>query len=108
MDLYGGTPGRFHPRGMSGTPKDSENLAMIQSFITSASNTFVVMVQGLDLRALIEADPMLASWYKGRVGANAESRSKCGRQERNFWIAYSGHGLGPGVGSTVAGGDGDG
>ena len=68
MDLYGGTPGRFHLRGMNGTPKDSENLATLQSFITAASNTFVIMVQGLGLRALIESDPMLANWYKERVG----------------------------------------
>jgi hypothetical protein len=63
MDLYGGRPGRFHLRGMSGTPKDHENLATLDTFITTASNSFVLMIQGLNLRALIETDPVLANWY---------------------------------------------
>jgi hypothetical protein len=63
MDLYGGRPGRYHLRGMSGTPKDRENLAMLDTFITTASNSFVLMIQGLNLRALIDADPVLAKWY---------------------------------------------
>ena len=29
MDLYGGVPGRFHLDGMRGTPKDEENLQII-------------------------------------------------------------------------------
>jgi hypothetical protein len=66
MDLYGGRPGRFHLRGMSGTPKDGENLAQLETFVETASNTFVAMIQGLDLRALVESDPTLAAWYKGR------------------------------------------
>jgi hypothetical protein len=66
MDLYGGRPGRFHLRGMGGTPKDSENLEIIQTFITTASNAFVIMIQSLKLHAIVEADPVLAKWYSER------------------------------------------
>jgi hypothetical protein len=67
MDLYGGTPGQFHLRGMSGTPKDGENLALLETFIETASNTFVVMIQGLGLRTLIDSDSILSTWYRGRL-----------------------------------------
>ena len=66
MDLYGGRPGRFYLKGMSWTPKDAENLAAIETFIETASNTFVFMIQGVDMRALIEADSILAKWYRQR------------------------------------------
>lgn len=65
MDLYGGTPGRFHLQGMSGTPKDSECVELLATFITTATNTFVLMIQGLNLRPLIEADAVLGPWYRG-------------------------------------------
>lgn len=64
MDLYGGTPGRFHLRGMSGTPKDDEILAIIQSFLTTGSNALLAIVQGLNLYALVDADPVLEKWYR--------------------------------------------
>ena len=41
MDLYGGRPGRFHLNGMSGTPKDAENIETIEAYIESASNAIV-------------------------------------------------------------------
>ena len=63
MDLYGGIPGRFHCRGMSGTPKDMENLATLETFIESATTAFVLMVQALNLKHLIEGDPILTKWY---------------------------------------------
>jgi hypothetical protein len=66
MDLYGGRPGRFHLRGMSGTPKDGENLAILETCVGTASNAIFFMIQGLNLRPLIEADPALASWYRKR------------------------------------------
>ena len=68
MDLYGGRPGRFHLRGMGGTPKDGESLAILEAFIVTASNAFVIMIQGLNLRVLINADPILDKWYSARVG----------------------------------------
>jgi len=40
MDLYGGLPGRWHLRGMSKTPKDRENMEVLDTFITTASTTF--------------------------------------------------------------------
>jgi hypothetical protein len=66
MDLYGGTPGRFHLHGMSGTPKDGENLGLLETFIETASNAFVLMIQVLDLRTLVNGDLILAAWYRGR------------------------------------------
>jgi hypothetical protein len=63
MDLYGGTPGQFHLRGMRGTPKEQELLEILDTYITTASMTFVLMVQRLDLRRLLEADFVLHRWY---------------------------------------------
>ncbi|MGA3310525.1 MAG: hypothetical protein ABSD08_18225 [Xanthobacteraceae bacterium] len=62
--VYGGRPGRFHVRGMSGTPKDGENLEQLEVFVTVANTTFILMVQGLNLRALVDSDPMLAEWHR--------------------------------------------
>jgi hypothetical protein len=67
MDLYGGIPGRFHMNGMRGTPKDGENIKILDTMITSASNCFLGVVQGLNLRPLIGSDPMLAKWYRDGV-----------------------------------------
>jgi len=68
MDLFGGQPGRFHLRGMSGTPKDRENLETLDTFITTASTTFVIMVQGIpELRAAVFAEPALHRWYTDAV-----------------------------------------
>jgi hypothetical protein len=64
MDLYGGTPGRFHLRGMSGTPKDVESLETLETFIVSATQCAIQMIQRLKLWSLIQADPMLTSWYQ--------------------------------------------
>jgi hypothetical protein len=67
MDLYGGTPGRFHFHGMSGTPKDMENIASLEAFVLSASNTLIRIAQCLNLRDRINADPVLAEWYRDGV-----------------------------------------
>jgi len=67
MDCFGGKPGKFHLRGMSGTRKDFENVATIDSFISTASNSLIFIVQGLDMRARLQSDPALASWYKEAV-----------------------------------------
>jgi hypothetical protein len=63
MDLYGGTPGGFHMNGKRGTPKDNENIEIIDTMITSASNCFKGMVQGLELKSIVSADPMLSEWF---------------------------------------------
>lgn len=64
MDLYGGTPGRFHLNGMRGTPKDGENIEILDTMITSASLCFKGLVQALDLQAIVSADPMLVKWIQ--------------------------------------------
>jgi hypothetical protein len=70
MDLYGGRPGRWHLRGMSGTPKDRENLAVLDMFTTTASTTFVLMVQGIpELREKVLKKPPLRQWYAEHVAA---------------------------------------
>ena len=71
MDLYGGRPGRFHLRGMRGTPKIFENIETIDTFITTVSNLLIQVTQGLHLRDAVCADDVLADWYLQGVGATA-------------------------------------
>jgi hypothetical protein len=68
MDLYGGRPGRFHVQGMRGTPKDGEMLEQLAEFIDVMFTTFVIMVQQLDLHAIVAADPVIGNWYSGYFG----------------------------------------
>jgi hypothetical protein len=71
MDLYGGIPGRFHLSGMLNTPKDAENLIILDSEITSASLCFMDIVQRLDLRSIVASDAMLTKWYSSLLGSGA-------------------------------------
>jgi hypothetical protein len=64
MDLYGGRPGQFHLHGMNGTAKEGENLETLQTFVVTLRNSFVRMIQGLDLYRFVEADPIIGAWYK--------------------------------------------
>ena len=64
MDLYGGKPGRFHLDGMRNTPKDLENIEIIDTLITSASNCFIQVAQNLQLRSVLASDPIIATWYR--------------------------------------------
>ena len=64
MDLYGGKPGQFHLHGMNGTPKEGENLEILQTFTATLMNCFVRMIQGLNLRRFVEADPIIGTWYR--------------------------------------------
>jgi hypothetical protein len=64
MDLYGGTPGRFHLYGMKGTPKDAENIEALDAFITTASRCLIGLAQGLQLRDVLAQDPVLIEWYR--------------------------------------------
>jgi hypothetical protein len=63
MDLFEGRPGHFHFDGMSGAPTNTENAEMIEAGITTASLAFVAMIQGLNLIATVNADPVIANWY---------------------------------------------
>jgi len=38
MDLYGGRPGRFHLHGMNGTPKDGENIVILEHQMKMGEN----------------------------------------------------------------------
>jgi hypothetical protein len=53
---------------MSGTPKDAEILEQLDTFITTVSNTFVLLVNGLAITALVQSDPITALWYEKRFG----------------------------------------
>jgi hypothetical protein len=64
MDLFGGSPPSFHLRGMSGTPKDSENLELLDSSITSMSLTLKLTAQKLNMANLIQNDTALAEWFR--------------------------------------------
>jgi hypothetical protein len=64
MDMYGGTLAHFHLRGMKGTPKDAENLEWLDTFVTTASITFRLMVSTLKLHDLVEGDEVLADWFR--------------------------------------------
>jgi hypothetical protein len=66
-DLYGGRPGQFHVRGMKGTPKDAESVVILQQFAMTLSQGFALIVQGLNLRNLVDADPVIGAWYKSHV-----------------------------------------
>jgi hypothetical protein len=63
MDLFGGTPGKFHLCGMLGTSKDAENLEILETYIITISNTIRLMILQLDLRDIVQREPLLAKWY---------------------------------------------
>ena len=56
---------------MSGTPKDAENFATLQAFLGSAAITGIRMIQGLNLRYLVEGDPIVGRWYAEQL-SNAD------------------------------------
>jgi hypothetical protein len=66
MDMYGRTPGRFHLRGMRGTPKDAENLELLSTYISTVANAFVDIIQSLELRDVVKADPVVVRWFRER------------------------------------------
>lgn len=68
MDLYGGIPGRFHLQGMSGTPKDQENIEILDTYITTASQCFVEVIHKLQLVTEVSKDSFLRDWYNSYVG----------------------------------------
>jgi hypothetical protein len=69
MDLFGGTPGHFHLVGMRHTPKDGENIEIIDTFVTTVSNTLVQIAQAFDMYRIIDADETLAEWYRECIGS---------------------------------------
>lgn len=63
MDMYGGTPGRFHLDGMRGTSKDDENFATIDAFIDTAAIAVKLIMTKLRLHHLLESDVPLRIWF---------------------------------------------
>jgi hypothetical protein len=70
MDLFGGTLGHFHLRGMSGTPKDVENVEILAAYVEAVSNAFILMVQKLGLIGLVEKNAALVTWYNAEISAS--------------------------------------
>jgi hypothetical protein len=64
MDLYGGTPGRFHLDGMRGTPKDEENLQIVDTFVDAVAITLKLMASRLRLHPILDADPGLSIRFR--------------------------------------------
>jgi hypothetical protein len=63
MDLFGGDPMHFHLCGMRGTPKDIENLEILETFAITVSNTLRFLVLNSGLRERVLKDAELAAWY---------------------------------------------
>jgi len=64
MDMYGGRPGKFHMSGMVGTPKDFENLAIIQTFTGSVSLCLKLMVHKFDMHQAVAPNPEILKWLQ--------------------------------------------
>ena len=50
INLYSRRPGHFHLRGMKSTPKETEILETLETFIVSAINMCGTMIQDLNCR----------------------------------------------------------
>jgi hypothetical protein len=68
MDLYGGRPGKFHLKGMGGTPKDFENINLLETYFVSVSQCLQLVVLRLNLLKLIteSGDQGLEEWIRSR------------------------------------------
>lgn len=71
MDMYGGTPGRFHVDGMLGTPKDLECVEILTTFMVTVSNTLRGMIYKFDMVATLRGSPRLANWLSASDEAAA-------------------------------------
>lgn len=67
MDLYGGDGPHFHLRGMSGTPKDLENLQLIKTFIDTINLCARSMIIQLKLTEMVQNDAALVRWYNDEI-----------------------------------------
>ncbi len=63
MDMYGGDPGHFHLSGMGGTPKDRENLEILDVFVEDVSLALKLISIKLNMQNLVIQDPALKDWY---------------------------------------------
>jgi hypothetical protein len=64
MDLYGGVPGHFHFRGMSGTPKDAEIIENLETYVTTVSLTLKTIASELKMLDLVAVDSALCDWFR--------------------------------------------
>jgi hypothetical protein len=46
-----------------------EMVETLKPIVGTVSNVFAHMVQGLRLERFVEADPIIARWYHGRIGS---------------------------------------
>lgn len=64
MDLCGGPGPKFHLRGMSGTPKDYENVQTVATFLETLILTTRSIILRLALFETIQKDRVLFQWYR--------------------------------------------
>jgi len=63
MDMYGGTPLRFHMNGMKGTPKDAESSIMLAAFVDSVGLALAQMIEKFDMADRLKVIPELKPWF---------------------------------------------
>ncbi|GEM_PF-2079949 len=64
MDMYGGQHGHFHLNGMRDTPKDKEAIDILETYIETASLSFIGIATHLQLRRVLNSDPIITDWYR--------------------------------------------
>jgi len=62
MDMYGGSPSKLHVRGMLQTPKDGENLDILDTFARSVELSALHIMVRLALRSAVANHPHLRQW----------------------------------------------
>jgi hypothetical protein len=62
MELFGGAPVCLHLEGMRGTPKDDENLEMIETFVETVSLALKILVVVIIRQSKVDFDPEVISW----------------------------------------------
>jgi hypothetical protein len=67
MEMIDGKPLAIHLRGMRGTPKDEENLDVLEGFVSSVTNSIRFMLFYMGLMDQVESDPTLREWYELRA-----------------------------------------
>lgn len=63
MDLYSGVPRHFHMKGMLGTSKDAENMAVVETFLKTVSLALKLMVLKFGMIEEICKNTRLHEWY---------------------------------------------
>jgi hypothetical protein len=63
MEMINGDPLSLHLNGMKGTPRDEENLDVLEAFVESVSNALKFMLVYMKLLDRLSHDPALTDWF---------------------------------------------